>query len=100
MNTLAVFSARPPVKPATDCDRRILLHDRLQLRELLFHRREGDALVGDDLPDQDAGVLLREEGRRQQPDQEHVEHEQADQQQDDQQRMVQHGGRASASRHS
>ena len=69
----------------------VLLHDALQLGELLRHRREGDRLVGDDLSDHDAGILLGEEGRRQHPEQEDVAHDQADQHEADQQRMVEHG---------
>ncbi len=72
-------------------DRGVLLHDALQLGELLGHRREGDRLVGDDLSDHDAGILLGEEGRRQHPEQEDIAHDQADQQEADQQRVVEHG---------
>ena len=42
-------------------DRRIVLHDRLQLRELLLHRLEGDALIALDDADQQARVLHRKQ---------------------------------------
>ena len=41
-------------------DGRIGLHDVLKLLELFLHRLEGDALVGDDLADEQPVVLLRE----------------------------------------
>ena len=72
-------------------DRGVLLHDALQLGELLGHRGKGDGLIGDDLSDHDAGILLGEQGRRQQPEQEDIPHDQADQHEPDQQRMVEHG---------
>jgi len=41
--------------------RRVALHDRDEIRELLAHRLERDALVCLDRADHSAGVLLREE---------------------------------------
>ena len=42
-------------------DRRIGLHDLLQLRELLLHRLKRNALIALDVADQQAGVLRGEQ---------------------------------------
>ena len=53
---------RPSSGKADDAvDRRILLHDRLQLGELGLHRLKGDALIALDRADDEAGVLDRKQ---------------------------------------
>ena len=100
MNTLAVLSARPPVKPATDATAgsfctiacNCASFFSIALNEMLWSAM----ICPIRMPVSCSGKNVA----GQQADQEHVEHEQADQQQDDRERMVEHGRRASASTHS
>ena len=69
-------------------NRRIFLYDPLQLGELFGHRWKGDGLIGDDLSKHDAGILFREERRRQQLEQIDVPYDQADQHEPNQQCVV------------
>ena len=71
---------------------RILLDDVLQLRELFLHLLEGNALVRDDLAQQQPVVLLREERGGHQLEKKNIEHDQADQRQAHQQRVIEHLG--------
>ncbi len=69
--------------------RRILADDRDELGELLPHQLEGDALVGLDIADQAAGILLREKSLGDNDEQEDVETKRQHQHQHDRTRTAQ-----------
>jgi hypothetical protein len=80
-----------PAAGESDCgsDRRIVLHDRNELHELLLHELERDALVGLNTSNQPAGILLREEALRNDDEQIKVETEGDEQDGEDRARVIQ-----------